>query len=161
MSESIPWALLESQYNENKGYRVLKEKIENQNILFHSQNKYLLENTPNSSKLLTRFSNKLTNYNQTGKKNQEILYFMQLLMDECTHLLNFDRPIDPTLVYAIAANDDAYVLRDGVQSFSEVWPGSKISYLPQGHVSAFLFSQPSYIKIIMKMLNLMIDKHYS
>jgi hypothetical protein len=139
----------------------LKEKIENQNILFHGRDKFLLDNMEKSIKLLTRFSNKLTNYNQIAKNNQEVLYFMQLLMDECTHLLNFDKPIDPTLVYAIAANDDMYVLRDGVQSFSDVWPGSKVTYLSQGHVSAFLFSQPNYIKIIMKMFNLMIDKHYS
>lgn len=125
MAESIPWSLLEKQYKENKGYEILKKKIEGQNALFHSQDDYLVENQAknDSTILLTKTSNDLTNYNQSGNKNQEIIRFMQLLMDECTHLLNFDKPIDPTLVYAIAAKDDAYVLRDGVQSFSKVWPG--------------------------------------
>ena len=53
----------------------------------------------------------------------EILEFMHLLMDECTHLLNFDVPFDTSLVHVVAAKDDAYVLRDGVNDFNSIWPG--------------------------------------
>ncbi len=53
----------------------------------------------------------------------EVLEFMHLLMDECTHLLHYDIPVDTSLVHVIAAKDDAYVLRDGVNDFNSIWPG--------------------------------------
>jgi hypothetical protein len=80
------------------------------------------------AQLLTQNSNLLTNYNVWQEKNHEILNFMQLLMDECTHLLNFDKPIDPSLVYIIAAINDAYILRDGVHDFNTIWPGIYFIY---------------------------------
>jgi hypothetical protein len=52
----------------------------------------------------------------------EVFEFMHLLMDECTHMLNFDMPIDTSLVKVVAAKDDAYVLRDGVNDFQSIWP---------------------------------------
>lgn len=48
---------------------------------------------------------------------------MQLLMDECTHLINFDKPYDVNLVRVLSAKNDAYVLRDGVHDFHSIWPG--------------------------------------
>ena len=131
MSGSIPWALLEKQYFNDKGYRMLKEKIEDLNLRLHSTDEFFLQNKNGPANLLTKFSNKndLTNYNfLCNEKNQEIFHFMQLLMDECTHLLNFDKPIDASLVYAIAAQDDAYVLRDGVHHFDKIWPGNSIKF---------------------------------
>lgn len=68
----------------------------------------------------------LTNFNQHEPKrplNMEIVEFMHILMDECTHLLNFDIPFDTELINVIAAKDDAYVLRDGVNDFQSIWTG--------------------------------------
>ena len=45
---------------------------------------------------------------------------MTLLMDECTHLINYDIPYDTSLVRVIAAKDDAYILRDGVNDFNSI-----------------------------------------
>ena len=47
----------------------------------------------------------------------EVFEFMHLLMDECTHLLNYDTPVDTSLIRVVSAKDDAYVLRDGVNNF--------------------------------------------
>ncbi len=77
--------------------------------------------------MITQKSNNLANYNIFHQKNQinpKIYSFMQLLMDECTHLLNFDKPFDTSLVNVISATNDAYVLRDGVHHFHTIWPGN-------------------------------------
>ena len=70
---------------------------------------------------------RLTNYNVDDKgKNQinkEVLEFMHLLMDETTHMVNYDIPFDPSLVHIVSATDDCYVLRDGVNDFKAIWPG--------------------------------------
>ena len=44
-------------------------------------------------------------------------------MDECTGMINYDKPIDTSLVRVLTAKDDAYVLRDGVHDFETIWPG--------------------------------------
>lgn len=67
----------------------------------------------------------LTDYSERKPGiSMEVVEFMHLLMDECTHMLNFDMPVDTSLVRVIAAKDDAYVLRDGVNDFPSLWPGS-------------------------------------
>jgi hypothetical protein len=91
----------------------------------------------------------LINYNvdDKGSKshvNKEVLEFMHLLMDECTHMVNYDVPFDPSLIHVVAATDDAYVLRDGVNDFKTIWPGCEVEYIEQGHVSAFLLSQQKF-----------------
>jgi hypothetical protein len=41
--------------------------------------------------------------------------------------LHYDIPIDTSLIHVIAAKDDAYVLRDGVNDFNSIWPGNFFS----------------------------------
>ena len=88
-------------------------------------------------------------------------------MDECTHLLNYDSPVDKDLIKVISAQDDAYVLRDGVNDFNSIWPGNytllsllkvwlificwlfsssgtQVEYLDKGHVSAFVLAQNKF-----------------
>ncbi len=86
---------------------------------------------------------KLTNFNKQ-LVNKEIFEFMTLLMDECTHLINYDIPYDTSLVRVIAAKDDAYILRDGVNDFNSIWPGSTVEYIDEGHVSAFVRGQSKF-----------------
>jgi len=133
MSQAIPWQLLEKQFNEEKNYKVLKERLE-------EINKFPGDGIDDN--LLTSFND------EKAKVKKEIVEFMRLLMDECTHLMNYDKPIDNTLIRVLTAKDDAYVLRDGVHGFEQIWPGCQVEYLDQGHVSAFIFSQKKFRQTI-------------
>lgn len=62
-------------------------------------------------------------------------------MDECTHLKNFEIPVDTELIIAVCAKDDAYVPRDHCMSLETIWPGAEIRYIDAGHVSAYLLHQ--------------------
>lgn len=163
MSSAISWDKLEKQYYSDKRYKELKDKLKElhktENQKRAAQNKFKI--CPFSSDSEVKFS-KLLNFNNLDEKRLEILEFMHLLMDECTHLLHYDVPVDTSLVYALVAKDDAYVLRDGVNDFNSIWPESKVEYIvDQGHVSAFLLSQKKFRVSIINVLNDMIKKHYS
>jgi len=83
-------------------------------------------------------------HRETGDRNErqkEALSFMRGVMDECTHLANFSNPVDTSLVIIIAARLDAYIPRTSVLSLAELWPGSEVRYIDNGHISAFLFKQ--------------------
>ena len=86
---------------------------------------------------------RLNSFNNQSVSN-EIFEFMVSLMDECTHFINYDMPFDTSLIKVIAAKDDAYILRDGVNDFNSIWPGSSVEYIEEGHVSAFLRGQPKF-----------------
>jgi hypothetical protein len=72
---------------------------------------------------------------------QVALDFMRGAMDECTHIANFSRPVDTSLVIIVAAEKDAYVPRDYVTGLDELWPGAELRYIDAGHISAYLFKQ--------------------
>ncbi|XP_076665583.1 protein ABHD18 isoform X1 [Andrena cerasifolii] len=74
-------------------------------------------------------------------REREALQFMCGIMDECTHLKNFEVPVDTELIIAVCARDDAYVPRDGCMSLEKIWPGAEIRYIEAGHVSAYLLHQ--------------------
>lgn len=83
------------------------------------------------------------NNEQIDKKGREreALQFMRGIMDACTHLQNFEVPVDTDLIIAICAKDDAYVPRDNCTSLDKIWPGVEIRYIDAGHVSAYLLHQ--------------------
>ncbi|VDP93819.1 unnamed protein product [Echinostoma caproni] len=69
----------------------------------------------------------------------EVREFMRELLDYFTHLGNFSPLVDPRLVLAVTAEQDAYVPRHGVVPLNRLYPGSEIRLLPQsGHVGAYL-----------------------
>nr|XP_050861178.1 protein ABHD18 isoform X2 [Vespula vulgaris] len=74
-------------------------------------------------------------------REREALQFMRGIMDECTHLKNFEVPVDTELIIAVCARDDAYVPRDSCMSLEKIWPGAEIRYIDAGHVSAYLLHQ--------------------
>ncbi|XP_038604358.1 protein ABHD18 [Tachyglossus aculeatus] len=78
---------------------------------------------------------------RSGALQKESLLFMKGVMDECTHVANFSVPVDPSLIIAVQAKEDAYIPRAGVRSLQEIWPGCEIRYLEGGHISAYLFKQ--------------------
>jgi len=82
---------------------------------------------------------------QTFRSNSSpcdsVLHFMRGVMDECTHLGNFSRPVDTSLVIVVVAKSDAYVPRDRVLSITDLWPGAEVRYVDTGHIGAYLFKQ--------------------
>ncbi|CAO1419602.1 unnamed protein product [Diamesa tonsa] len=72
---------------------------------------------------------------------RETSQFMRGLMDETTHLRNFSKPVDTSLIIAICAKDDAYVPRENCTSLEELWPGAEVRYLDAGHVTAYVLHQ--------------------
>jgi len=70
-----------------------------------------------------------------------VLHFMRGIMDECTHIGNFSKPVDTSLVIVVVAKSDAYVPRNSVKGVDELWPGTEVRYLDSGHISAYLLKQ--------------------
>jgi hypothetical protein len=98
----------------------------------------------------------------TSKRQQqrlEALTFMHAIMDECTHLRNFSIPVDTELVSVVTARDDAYVLRDDVQSMEEVWPGCSVNVTNYGHISAYVLYQVHFRHAIVNSLNMLRAKY--
>lgn len=80
----------------------------------------------------------------TKHKEREAYQFMRGIMDECTHLKNFDVPVDTSLIIAVCAKDDAYVPRETSTPLNEIWPGAEIKMLNAGHVSAYVLYQKTF-----------------
>lgn len=74
-------------------------------------------------------------------REHKALQFMRGIMDECTHLKNFEVPVDTELIIAVCAKNDAYVPRDHCMSLETIWPGAEVRYIDAGHVSAYLLHQ--------------------
>lgn len=81
---------------------------------------------------------------------REALQFMRGVMDECTHLKNFSVPYDTSLIIAVCAKDDVYIIREGCSSLEEIWPGAEIRYLDAGHVSAYVLHQKLFRSCIVE-----------
>ncbi|XP_008216596.1 protein ABHD18 isoform X1 [Nasonia vitripennis] len=77
-------------------------------------------------------------------REREALQFMRGIMDECTHLSNFEVPVDTELIIAVCARDDAYVPRDDCIGLEQIWPGAEIRFVDAGHVSAYLLYQKMF-----------------
>ncbi|XP_003703357.2 protein ABHD18 isoform X1 [Megachile rotundata] len=83
-------------------------------------------------------------------REREALQFMCGIMDECTHLKNFEVPVDTELIIAVCARNDAYVPRDGCMSLDKIWPGAEIRYIDAGHVTAYLLHQKVFRSTIIE-----------
>lgn len=88
-------------------------------------------------------------------REREALQFMCGIMDECTHLKNFEIPVDTELIIAVCARNDAYIPRDDCMSLDKIWPGAEIRYIDAGHVSAYLLHQKvfRYVNIMWSIPN--------
>lgn len=147
MAKSIPWKLLEKQFYTNRGYQDTRDKLRELHAKENQERNESGKQICSFAKDSTINFNQLDNYNDRDDKskiNPEILEFMHLLMDECTHLINYAVPVDPSMINVISAKEDAYILRDGVNDFKSIWPDSQVEYLDQGHVSAFILSQNKF-----------------
>ncbi|XP_058794715.1 protein ABHD18 isoform X2 [Phymastichus coffea] len=197
MSASINWALLESQYFENKEYQndlAKMVKIIDQDEAFLA-GQHFAKHFPASMKRFRKIqsegiedvnNNQIVSYNGNGTtekqqiaeetaaaklfplnllssrfrnpqqetlkdkkwREHEALQFMRGIMDECTHLQNFERPVDTELIIAVCARDDAYVPRDDCIGLEQIWPGAEIRFVDAGHVSAYLLYQKMFRQTI-------------
>lgn len=77
------------------------------------------------------------------------VYCVFLYRDECTHLGNFSRPVDPELAFVVTASHDGYVPLIGSIPVTELWRGCTHRNIPDhGHVSAILFKADVFRKAI-------------
>jgi hypothetical protein len=91
----------------------------------------------------------------------DALNFMRGIMDECTHLGNFDKPVDGKLSIIVAASHDGYVPRNNIIPLNELWPGSELRLLDCGHVTAILFNTRFFQQAIIDSLELNAQKYYN
>ncbi|KAL0121675.1 hypothetical protein PUN28_006876 [Cardiocondyla obscurior] len=92
-------------------------------------------------------------------REHEALQFMRGIMDECTHLKNFELPVDTELIIAVCAKNDAYVPRDHCTSLETIWPGAEIRYIDAGHVSAYLLHQKVFRSTIAECVQRFLKKY--
>jgi len=91
---------------------------------------------------------------------REAVQFMRGIMDECTHLKNYDTPVDPELIIIVAAELDAYMPRDGITALPDIWPGAKIRYIRNsGHIASYLFKQNVFRSAIYDAIDLHVNKY--
>jgi len=144
LAKALDWKLLHNQY---EGVQDYKDKVLNlisspefkfDNGVF-SGDQFLRDSflAPDSRVSLTNFRDMNT---ETSTRTGSFT-FMRGLMDECTHLGNYSLPLDTQLIEIVAAQYDAYQPRKSVKPLDQLWPGSRIRYLAQGHVSSYLFHQ--------------------
>ena len=92
--------------------------------------------------------------------HREAVYFMRGIMDECTHLRNYDVPYDPSLVYIVVAENDAYQPREGISALPDLWPGANMRYIEgQGHVASYLFKQNVFRQAIYDSIDKYVEKY--
>ena len=74
----------------------------------------------------------------------QTIHLLRRIMDQCTHLGNFEPPVDQSLIIPVTAQCDDYMPRDRVISLTDIWPGCEIRYLNRGHVSSILFNKADF-----------------
>uniref|UniRef100_A0A914D714 Uncharacterized protein n=1 Tax=Acrobeloides nanus TaxID=290746 RepID=A0A914D714_9BILA len=98
-----------------------------------------------------RYNTAISMKNQRNfSKAQELMW---LLMEEFTNLKMYPLPKATNLVKAVNAETDAYVLRDGIPDFPDIWPGANVMVIPEyGHVHAYLLSNHIFRSAILEMM---------
>jgi len=124
LSEAIPWVTLEKELIDPNYRRQLKE----------------IKDCPWLDMLE---SDMFDRHTTPGKR------FMWILMEEFTNLSNFPVPFEPSLVKAIIAEEDAYVIRNDVPDLTDIWPGAHVKLVPGvGHVLAYLRNHSLFRQVI-------------
>ena len=70
--------------------------------------------------------------------HREAVHFMRGIMDECTHLKNYDVPTDTSLINIVIADNDGYYPREGIAALPDIWPGCNLRSIQGGHVKGCL-----------------------
>ena len=128
MSKAINWKLMENQ---------LKKDEE----LYHQVWKLVHSPEFNTQKAFA-----------FGSRPNAHLY-MRGLMDECTHLQNYSKPVDCGLINIVQAQYDAYQPRRGVIPLQELWPGCSTKVIEEGHIKSYLFNQGVFRSAVYSVLD--------
>lgn len=96
----------------------------------------------------------------TDKAKSDVLNFMRGIMDECTHLGNFSRPVDPELATIVSASYDGYVPQANIIPLTEIWKGASHKVLNCGHVAAIVWYLDVFRKAIVESMELQARKYY-
>ena len=135
----------------NKNYNNVLESLNLQSL---SSDKILMENFGNdgnsSSTTLSKMAQSLNLHpryilpkfirsDRVGEQSEdplhrEAVHFMRGIMDECTHLKNYDVPTDTSLINIVIAENDAYYPREGIAALPDIWPGCNLRSIKGGHV---------------------------
>ena len=95
------------------------------------------------------------------RRKADTINFMRGIMDECTHLGNFSRPIDPSLAFIVTASRDGYVPQVGSIPLTDLWKGCTHRNIPDhGHVSAILFKADVFRKAIIDSFDMNCKKYH-
>ena len=86
-------------------------------------------------------------------------FFMRCLMDECTHVGNYSRPLDTHIVEIVSAQYDAYQPEAGISPLNLFYPGSTSTTIQEGHVRSYLFYQHVFREAIYRVVDKMIHKY--
>jgi len=142
MADAINWRQLYTQYESNNEYKKVWQFVESPEFkkdVLGMREEFLEDSFLSaSSKVPLKYFRRFSTEDRT---NIEAFIFMRGLMDECTHMGNYSVPVDPELIEIVAAKYDAYQPRRGVRPLNELWHGSNIRYVENGHVSSYLFHQ--------------------
>lgn len=147
-NESIDNTTEKLDIKDNNSEKKFKKHTDNESELTKKQ-QLAEENAVARLFLVNLIANKLKNVQSDNTKNknsreQEALQFMRGIMDECTHLQNFEVPVDTELIIAVCARDDAYVPRDDCVGLEKIWPKADIRFVDAGHVSAYVLYQKMF-----------------
>ncbi|CAF3081116.1 unnamed protein product [Rotaria socialis] len=130
LSSTIPWELLKKQFYENRAYQTFYEFL--------------------------REGRKSTDSKSAGTAVvvDPIKDMMRLVMDEFTSLEFYARPVASNMLNAmfIICKNDGYILRDGTPDMNDLWPGCLVRTVSYGHISAFIFSQSTFLHATAEML---------
>lgn len=168
MSDAIDWDLLQQQYMEDPLFyndisnscRILDNPLHSNlglHIMGSEYYRHAWKNlsfqsvTPNFLVRCAKKCSAYTNFESSQlptlfekQRDSEAVCLMRGLMDECTHLKNFQVPYDPTLAITVAAKCDGYVPRDGCSNLEDLWPGATVRYIDGGHVGAYLWHMKTF-----------------
>ncbi|MGV8081818.1 MAG: alpha/beta hydrolase family protein [Syntrophales bacterium] len=56
----------------------------------------------------------------------------------------------PEAAFLVGAQADAYISRESVENVHRHWPGSTLTWVPSGHVGAFLFHRDLWVEAVRK-----------
>ncbi|XP_023321753.1 protein ABHD18 [Eurytemora carolleeae] len=154
MTRAINWKQLHEQYENNPDYKNKIWELLNSPEFSKetgASDQFIKDSflSPQSN-ISLKYFRKLSTENRTSI---EAFMFMRGLMDECTHLENFSSPLDPELIEIVAAKYDAYQPQGRVKPLEDLWRGSNIRFVEEGHVSSYLFHQNVFREAIYDSFN--------
>ncbi|XP_050544214.1 protein ABHD18 [Daktulosphaira vitifoliae] len=157
---------LEKLNNSSQLFSTNQPKERTKLSIFHNLNNIAVsKNIKNEVKKDVKRVENLMKYfyhsSKTEDLNLKALSFMKGIMDECTHLRNFNRPADMDLVIAICAKKDGYVPLESMAKLEDIWPGADVRYVDTGHVAAFLLHRNTFKNAIIEGFSRAQNKYYS